>query len=113
MSKFIDQVQAYNTDKRYASIEPIKISIRSQVDDFTNVNYYSEYRIEVRIGGSVKLQKLDALDQAKKVLMRSIQVNVFGEFRKHLYDLECYIYDRDFDKATECLKSIMNNMFSA
>ena len=115
MSKFIDQVQAYDTRKRYAAVGPVSMTYKAQLDDFADIGHYEEYRVEVRIGGSFKIRDRETseeLEQAKRVLTRSIQENVFGEFRKPLYDLECYLYDMDIDKAKECLNNLRLQMFS-
>jgi hypothetical protein len=110
MSKFIDKVIAVNTGKKYASLEPIKLSIQESYD-FSSLTYYTEYRVSVNLGGSCKVDIPENMPQAKRALSKRIQEEVFGEFRRPLYDLECYLYDRDFDKARECLCLIKETMF--
>jgi hypothetical protein len=110
MSRFIDKIVTENTGKRYASIDPIKVNIETGYD-FSIPKHYTEYMVKVTVGGTCKVDHHKDMPQAKKVLARAIQEEVFGEFRRPLYDLECYLYDRDFDKARECLCSIKETMF--
>lgn len=77
---------------------------------------YVTYRVGLRVGVdyTVDSTQLDdrTLQEIKQSLVHQLVNDVFGEFRPTLYALQTALYQRDFNKCRDLVRSLETEMFS-
>lgn len=86
MSKIIEQVKCYQTDKRYCPITPPKfLNIDENV--FQQSPYSIRYNVEVSLRHHVIIGEKDQVGKIQEKVRAEFAESIFGEFRPLLSNL--------------------------
>ena len=114
MSKVISQIAARLTGKRGAEVSPL-VSVSFEKDNApVQFDYQKQYDISVKLGYRVWLKEGASANEEAYALRKAkyaVTDYIFGEFREPLYNLYMAINNRDFEKASDILGRIENQMF--
>ena len=93
-----------------------KSEISETHDDYHQV--VKVYRIGVTIGSQAMVDESIAADNPESLpaaidrVKRQVIEAIFGEFRQDFMQVERALYDRDFQKARDCLRVFEEKMYS-
>jgi hypothetical protein len=116
MSKLIDAIEVHQTNRRFGKPSgPMKYADIVSIDEcsFEPVPHMTEYRIDVRIGASVRWDTGRTAEPVVHKVARMIEQHVFGEFREDFDVIQRALWETDLDRASELLEAMRAKMFSA
>jgi len=112
MSKLVQAIRNTNLEVHKADCMPLATITRDLNEQpVRGFDYLTKYRIHVAIANEVYIRHQSELPLAIEVSTRAIIEEVFGEFRRYHRDLECALWDRNFDLARNILKDMENQMY--
>jgi alcohol dehydrogenase YqhD (iron-dependent ADH family) len=125
MSQVVRAIEAHDTGDRklikesFSTLFQDVFNIKSHIQDLIGTEGIAkQYRISVTIGSQVHVSDLDllqeggdALEEAIHRTKRQVIESIYGEFRQDLMLAERALYDRDFQKARDCLRILEQKMF--
>lgn len=112
MSKLLDKIEAVQTGRmKLDEFTPVVV-----IEDgvaFTDVMWepMHEYRIGVRLGFSGFARTTEEITHLKTQAKRMIIEEVFGEFRKPMYEVRHAIMCGDRERARDLLDHLFNDIF--
>lgn len=113
MSKLLDNVEAIQTGRvKFDEFNPLVVTIEDGVT-VTDVMWEPmyEYRIGVRLGFRAYAKSTEEIPHLKTQAKRMIIEEVFGEFRKPMYEVRHAIMCGDRERARDLLDHLFNDMF--
>jgi len=112
MSKLVQAIRSTNLEVHKADCMPLATITRNMDEQVVRgYNYLTKYKVQVAVGCEVYLRHTSELPLAIESSTRAIIEEVFGEFRRYHRELECALWDRNFDLAKNILKDMENQMF--
>jgi len=112
MSKLASAIRGTNTLQIKADCMPLTTITRDIKEVTKNFDYLTQYRIQVCVGTDVYIRNTNELPSAMDSSTRAIVEEVFGEFKRYYRDIECALWERDFDKARDILAEMEKQMYT-
>lgn len=110
LSKFIDAVRAEMTGRQYIDhlSRPKLLSVSETYDHCEPVHYNAliEYKVEVSYGMRVVCHPSE-LTEAKKNVIRSLQEEIYGEFREKAIEVKHALYSGDRDELIKAINELI------
>ena len=116
MSKLLDHLQVYETDKRVHITKPLKL-VSSEVSTYDSRNDFGTiYSVRAKLGAQVIVtseMKLrgDWSQIIKQGVYRPLAEEIFGEFRQPLIDAELAIMQGEYQEASKLISGVLDSMF--
>lgn len=111
MSRVSENLKAHRTNNAYAKIDPLSfITFKEESNFLQHCNLY-EYKLSCVFEYSFIADEFASKAKAIERTKRAIMEEIFGEFRKDLYNLENALYNHDIEAAKKYLADVTNNMF--
>lgn len=116
MSRILDHLRAYETDKRVHLPKPLKL-VSSEVFTYeAPINYGIVYNVQAKLGAQVIVteeakQRGNWSQIIKEGVYRPLAEEIFGEFRQPLIDADFAIMQGEYGEASRLIKGVLDSMF--
>lgn len=111
MSRVSENLRVHRTNNTYAKIEPLSFVSFKEEPSYLSPSDLFQYKLSCVIESTFIADEFASKEKAIERTKRAIMEEIFGEFRRDLYELENALYNYNIESAKKHLDNVTNNMF--